>query len=90
MSGNRTLAIEIEGKMQAITLSEGEWLSIKNGDNIEKQLPVEEDGETFNYVFKFNPPNYKASSLIIEYDDGGVCFVGTLADAHIYSFMDLN
>lgn len=90
MPKNRTLAIEIDNEFKAISLEDGEWLAINRGDTIEKEVESEDEQGVFTYVYRFNPPNYKASSLVVEYSDGGVCFVGTLADAHVYSIADLN
>lgn len=90
MPKDRTLALEIDGELRSIILTEEEWLSVTRGDFVQKEAEGSDGEESFVYVYRFNPPHYKANSIVVEYDDGGVCFVGTLTDAHVYSLSDLN
>lgn len=90
MNKNRTLAVEIDKVVETLILSENDWQVINQGGSLQKEIKHESDEDAYSLIFRFNPENYKSGSLVIEYDDGGVCFVGTMADVDVYSLMDLN
>lgn len=90
MSKTKTVSVEIDNELHAVTLTAEEWQAVGRGEQVHKEVEEMDAGEVITYIYSFNPKNYKADSLVVEYSDGGVAFVGTLAEAHIYSVADLN
>lgn len=90
MSKTRTISVEIEQELHSVTLTGEEWSRVAAGEFVQKAVEDEDAAGPVTYVYNFNPVNYKSNSLVVEYGDGGVAFVGTLAEAHVYSIADLN
>jgi hypothetical protein len=67
----------------SVQLTLGEWKRVNAGAFLERSVKDYYEGEKFIYVFSFNSPRHVNDSLVVEYDDGGEGFLGSIDDATV-------
>lgn len=83
MSKSVQLAVEVGYELRAVQLTAEEWDSVKRGEPLNKFVRDFYEGEEMTYQFHFNSALEEGSELVVTYGDGGVGFIGDIADAHL-------
>ena len=76
-----TISVEWGYEQHICPLTDSEWIQISQGKSLTKNVPYRYEGQEFISEWQFN--SSVKGSLYVTYDDGGVGFDGSLADATI-------
>ena len=77
------VTVDVGYENHSVKLTLGEWKRVNAGVFLERSVKDRYEGEMFTYVFSFNSPRHVNHSLVVEYDEGGEGFLGSIDDAAV-------
>lgn len=89
MTKNVSISVEIGYELRSVTLTQSEWLAVKVGEALSREVEEPYEEKVFVYKFSFNGGEQPNVNLYVTYReegedwDGGVGFIGKIEDAYI-------
>ena len=81
MNISNTISVEWGYEQHSCPITDAEWILIVQGKSLKKEVSYSYEGQEFISEWLFN--SKARGSLYVTYDDAGVGFDGSLADARI-------